>query len=125
MVIAEPGLTAAYLAPLPVWSLRVNAQTTDALLSVGVETIGSLLHLPRSSLTSRFGDSLLDRLDQALGDLPELLTPYRPQVAMTSRLEFGGTTDRWEVLLEAVRQATTRFCSNSISRRRAATSGHV
>ena len=109
-VVAEPGMSVAYIAALPVWSLRIDRKTTDALFSVGVETIESLLHLPRSSLTSRFGEDLLDRLDQALGDLPELLSPYEPKPVMTSRLEFGGTTDRMEVLLEAVRQATSRLC---------------
>jgi protein ImuB len=61
--IAQPGQTSAALTPLPVWSLRVDATTTDALASVGVETISSLLYLPRSSLAPRFGQTLLDRID--------------------------------------------------------------
>jgi len=57
--IAQPGQTSAALTPLPVWSLRVDAATTDALASVGVETISSLLYLSRSSLAPRFGQTLL------------------------------------------------------------------
>jgi len=109
-VIAESGRTAADLAPLPVWSLRIDDDVVAALASVGVETVGSLLHLPRSSLASRFGEGLLDRLDQALGDLPEVLTPYQPQTVLTSRMHFGATTADRSVLTEGVHWATERFC---------------
>jgi protein ImuB len=109
-VVAEPGISVTYLSHLPTWALRIDQRVVHDLHRVGIDTIGSLLHLPRSSLTSRFGSELLDRIDQALGDLPELLTPYRPQPAMSQHLEFGGTTDRIEVLAEAVRQAVTNFC---------------
>ena len=109
-VIAESGRTAADLAPLPVWSLRIDDDVVAALASVGVETVGSLLHLPRSSLASRFGEGLLDRLDQALGDLLEVLTPYQPQTVLTSRIHFGAVTADRSVLTEGVHRATERFC---------------
>ncbi len=109
-VIAESERTAADLAPLPVWSLRIDDDVVAALASVGVETVGSLMHLPRSSLTSRFGEGLLDRLNQALGDLPEVLTPYQPQAVLTARIHFGATTADRRVLTEGVHRATERFC---------------
>jgi len=108
--IAPPGQTSAALTPLPVWSLRVDAATTEALASVGVETISSLLYLPRSSLAPRFGQTLLDRIDQALGHLPEVLTPYRPRPVLTSRLRIGAPTTRIDVLTEAIRRALVWFC---------------
>ena len=109
-VISRPGQTAADLVPLPVWSLRIDAKTTAALASVGVETVASLLHLPRSSLASRFGEELLERIDQALGDLPEVLTPYRPQPVLTSPIHFGAATARIDMLQEAIHRALERFC---------------
>jgi len=109
-VVAEPGQTAAELAPLPVWSLRIGPETTAALASVGVETIAALLYLPRSSLTSRFGEELLDRIDQALGNLPEPLIPYRPLPVVARRFDIGGATSRLDVLTEGVRRALERFC---------------
>lgn len=109
-LVVPPGQSAAYLAHLPVWSLRINAETTAALASVGVETVASLLHLPRSSLASRFGDELLERIDQALGQTPEVLTPYRPQPALSSRCHFGAATTRIDVLQEAIRRTLERFC---------------
>ena len=117
-VIAEPGATAAYLAPLPAWSLRIDAATTATLGSVGVKTVGSLLYLPRSSLTSRFGDGLLDRIDQALGDLPEVLISYRPKPALASRMAFPAAIARMDILTEAVHRTTERFCTQ-LDRRKA------
>jgi len=83
-----------------------------------VETIASLLHLPRSSLTARFGESVLDRIDQAMGDLPEVLVPYRPQPVLTSRFAFGAATTRIDVLAEAMRRALEGFC-DKLARRAA------
>ncbi|UCE60651.1 MAG: DNA polymerase Y family protein [Phycisphaerales bacterium] len=109
-VIAEPGRTTAELAPLSVWSLRIEPGTIAALASVGVETIASLLYLPRSSLASRFGDELLDRIDQALGDLPEVLTPYRPHPVLTCRFRLGAPSIDIEVLTEAIHRTLEQFC---------------
>ena len=115
-LIVPLGQTSAELAPLPVWSLRIAPQTTAALASVGVETIASLLYLPRSSLAVRFDESLLERIDQALGDLPEVLTPYRPRPVLTSRFRLGTATTRIDLLTEAVRRALDRFCEKLTER---------
>ncbi len=109
-VVAPPGQTAAELVALPVWSLRIDPKTAASLASVGVQTIASLLYLPRSSLASRFGEALLDRIDQALGDLPEVLTPYKPPSALTSKFHLGTATVQIDRLTEAIRLALKRFC---------------
>ncbi|MFQ5415265.1 MAG: DNA polymerase Y family protein, partial [Phycisphaerae bacterium] len=109
-VIAPPGRVVSYLAPLPVWSLRIDHAVAARLHAVGVMTIESLLHLPRSSLPARFGEQLGRRLDQALGNEPELLTPYRPRPVVASRLDFTAPTDRVDVLHEALRRALETFC---------------
>ena len=110
VIVAPPGRTAAALAPLPVAALRISDQAVSALRSLGVETIEALLHLPRSSLGWRFGDDLLHRLDQALGDEPELLTPFRPPPLLKSSLSIGRPTDRYDILCKAVEQVTISFC---------------
>jgi len=116
VVLAATGQTAADLTPLPTWSLRIESRIVDRLASIGVETVGSLFLLPRSSLTSRFGATLLLRMDQALGNLPEVLRPFRPAVALTSRLSFGGPTHRLEVFVEGVRRGLTTFCERLAKR---------
>jgi protein ImuB len=59
------------LAALPVDALRIDLATAEALRRLGLRRIGDLYPLPRASVVSRFGRLLLDRLDQALGDLSE------------------------------------------------------
>ena len=111
-IIAPPGRTAATLAHLPVAALRIDQHTVTALHTLGVETVEALLYLPRSSLGSRFGDNLLYRLDQALGDAPELLIPFRPKPVLKSRLCIGRPTDRYDILAEALDRVLTSFCDH-------------
>ena len=109
--IAAAGRTVAELAPLPVQALRLDPATVKVLKTVGIETIATLLRVPRSSLSGRFGDSLLERIEQALGERPEVLTPYRPAVVLSSGFELGTASARLELLLEAARRALVRFCA--------------
>lgn len=97
-IVSPPGAAAASIARLPVASLRVEASTVQALRRVGVTTVEALLHLPRSSLAARFGDAVLRRLDQALGDAPEMLTAYQPPPPVRVRARLAAATDRIEVL---------------------------
>ncbi|MCH7700207.1 MAG: hypothetical protein IID37_00850 [Planctomycetes bacterium] len=108
-VLVPPGEGTAWLTPLPVWALRIDEQTVATLSAVGVEKIETLCHLPRGSLGPRFGDELVQRLEQALGERPELLTPYRPPTVLHSYLRFA-PTDRREVIDEAVRRTVEMFC---------------
>jgi protein ImuB len=73
-------------------------------------TVASLFHLPRSSLASRFGEDLLERIDLALGNMPEVLDPYRPQPTLTSRIQLGTATTQINVLIEGIHQALKHFC---------------
>ena len=53
IVIAQPGQTSAYLAPLPPAALRIEPDVAERLDSLGVRTIGDLLMLPRASLPAK------------------------------------------------------------------------
>lgn len=64
---------AAALSPLPVVALRIPTAASTSLREVGVSRIGELLHLPRYTLTQRFGKFVSYRLEQALGELEERL----------------------------------------------------
>jgi len=59
------------LADLPIDALRIDLGTAEALRRLGLRHIGDLYPLPRAAIASRFGRPLLNRLDQALGDLSE------------------------------------------------------
>ncbi|MCV2867495.1 DNA polymerase Y family protein [Defluviimonas sp. WL0002] len=63
------------LGRLPVAALRLEAETVTALERLGLRTIADLAAAPRAPVTRRFGPGVLMRLDQALGALPEQITP--------------------------------------------------
>jgi len=63
------------LKSLPVAALRIPESITAKLREFDLRTIGQVSALPRASLPSRFGNVLLERLDQLYGHRPELLTP--------------------------------------------------
>lgn len=73
--IAPQGQTRAYITDLPVPALRLAPDIATALKRLGLRTIGDILALPRATLTRRFGTDLLMRLDQAMGDQPEGVSP--------------------------------------------------
>lgn len=73
-VVAVERLPQA-LNPLPAAALRLSHKTLTRLGELGLQTVGQLRALPRSTLPSRFGTELLKRLDQAFGSEAELLVP--------------------------------------------------
>ncbi|MBU0617509.1 MAG: DNA polymerase Y family protein [Planctomycetes bacterium] len=88
IVIAQPGQTSAYLAPLPPAALRIEPDVAERLDSLGVRTIGDLLMLPRASLPARFGPRLVLRLQQALGEVYEEVTAYAAEQPPAARINF-------------------------------------
>ena len=75
--ILAPGQHLAALRPLPVEALRLTAPTLQALHAFDLCKIEQVLALPRTALASHFPAEVIGRLDQALGDAFELLTPQR------------------------------------------------
>lgn len=75
--IVPPGKTRAALAPLPLGALRLDAPTVDLLRQLGLACVGDVLRLPRAALRQRFGPQLPRRLEQALGEVAEVLVPCR------------------------------------------------
>ena len=63
------------LERLPVAALRLEDETVTGLQRMGLRTIGQLTENPRAPLARRFGPELLMRLDQAVGDQAESISP--------------------------------------------------
>jgi len=68
-LIDTVALLEGELSTLPLSVLQCAEE--EALSSIGAGSIGDLLALPRDGLARRFGQCLLDVLDQALGRLPD------------------------------------------------------
>ncbi|MCI4643895.1 MAG: DNA polymerase Y family protein [Hyphomonadaceae bacterium] len=87
----EPGEERAGLAGLPVGTLRLSGAARTVLRRFGLTRIGQLYGIDRKALARRFrsremADAVLLRLDQALGQRIEPLSPLRPQPAHAVRL---------------------------------------
>ncbi len=66
------------LSKLPVESLRLAPSVMMSLNDLNVSAVGQLMLLPRSTLLTRFGPAVIDRLDQALGHTEEPLITSAP-----------------------------------------------
>jgi protein ImuB len=75
------------LAPLPVTVLREPAPVVARLASMGVNTLGELLRLPRAGLAQRFGPALPLLLDRLVGRAREPRRAFVPAVRFRGRCE--------------------------------------
>jgi protein ImuB len=84
--IIEPGGQAEALLSLPPAALRLNSIIIERLQKLGLRSIRSFISMERSALRRRFGQQLLLRLDQALGNENEVLQPLQPIEPYSERL---------------------------------------
>jgi protein ImuB len=89
VVILPAGEARAGLARLSVEALRLDPATAHGLRRVGLKQIRDLYAMPRSALARRFGDGVVQRLDQVLGDRSEPLSPLGEAPARRVRLSFA------------------------------------
>ncbi len=91
-IVIPPGEQSAALFPLPIAALRLPDKIIDTLHELGIRQIGQLQKLPRHSLPARFGPCVLERLDQALGRMEELILPVPPAEPIEARWSFEEPT---------------------------------
>lgn len=74
------------LASLPPAGLRLEKDVLERLHKLGLYRIGSFMDFGRSALRRRFGEALVTRLDQALGNEEERIEPLLPPEPYEERL---------------------------------------
>ncbi|RZL20425.1 MAG: DNA polymerase Y family protein [Pedobacter sp.] len=84
--IVKTGRQLDALLPLPAAALRLDAITIGKLKKLGLSQVHSFVNMPRSALRRRFGQTLLTRLDQALGQEIEIIEPVCPIEPYQERL---------------------------------------
>ena len=94
--------------------MRLEAPTIDLLNTLGIYTVDALLQLPRETLSARFGDSLLQRIDQVLGHLHEPLIFLQHRMPIRASVEFDGAVESLEVLHLVVRQLVAEVVGHLI-----------
>ncbi len=98
--LVPAGGEEAAIAGLSVAALRLPPDVRERLEALGLLTIGDVLRLPRESLASRFSVILPQRLDQALGLLPETFVCERLREPLVVFREWGvPIDDRFAVAL--------------------------
>jgi protein ImuB len=103
-VIREAAQLEKALGALPVRLLDQPSEALASLEMVGAYTLGDCLRLPRAGMARRFGPSLLDELDRALGRLPEAREFFVPPPSFERRLELPAQVQEAEALLFAARR---------------------
>ncbi|TDE17386.1 Y-family DNA polymerase [Dyadobacter psychrotolerans] len=84
--VVESGRHADALFALPPHALRLDPIITERMKKLGIYQIRNFIAMPRNVLRRRFGQQLLDRIDQALGPSNELITPVKPIEPYQERL---------------------------------------
>lgn len=92
------------LEQLPVEVLGLAADRLKLLRGLGIRDLGGLLQLPREGVARRFGQALVDGLDQALGRIPEPRRLYVPPARFEARLELPAAVIDAAAALFAIRR---------------------
>ncbi|HKA41486.1 MAG TPA: DNA polymerase Y family protein [Burkholderiales bacterium] len=92
------------LAQLPVDVLDLSSESNALLHDIGARTIGACLKLPRSGLARRLDRELLDKLDRALGHIPDPRLAFVPPANFTATLQLPSPVAEAAALLFAARR---------------------
>jgi protein ImuB len=109
LILLPDGAEAEALAPFPLKALRLEEEVLTAAARLGIDRIGDLIAMPRGPLQRRFGNTLLKRLDQALGRAGEPLDPIVPEDPPAMLLRFQEPIGSAEAIAQALRDAMTRL----------------
>lgn len=98
------------LGPLPVTALRIEDKDAIALQRLGIRTIADLAALPRPNVTRRFGPAVLMRLSQALGDMPEQLSPLPDPPRFSARMTLPDPIGLASDVMAGTQRLLDRLC---------------
>jgi protein ImuB len=92
------------LSALPAEAIDPAPEARELLHTLGIRTLGELMRLPRAGIAMRFGQALLDSLDQATGRAPEPRAFFRPRERFHARLDLPAPAGEAERVLFAARR---------------------
>ena len=90
------------LQSLHVCALRLETETYHTISRLGIETIGSLLRLPRGGLARRLGADLVRRIAEVLGEIEVPLDAYHPEPEHHCRQELEYPTDDLQIIAHRI-----------------------
>lgn len=108
--VTDPAALGEALAPLPLALLDCPRETHETLLNIGARSLGQCLALPRDGFARRFGQELLDRLDRALGVIPDPRPPFALPARWRAALALPAPAWEAEALLFGARRLAAELC---------------
>lgn len=108
--IIPAGGQRAALASLPIAALRLQEAEVELLGRFGLLQIGQLYDLPPAGLAPRLGETVQQRLRQALGVLAEPLSPRRAPLRFEARRGFSEPISTATDLAAAVEGLLQELC---------------
>ena len=113
--VMPEGAQAGRLKPLPAAALRLRDADAETLQRLGIATVGDLMALPRAAVANRFPSGrsadVLDRLDRAMGTVPESIAPLPAPADYSVRQHYAepiGTPEGMTAAFERLLLALTR-----------------
>lgn len=106
-----PGQTLKGIGALPVSALRLDDKTVTTLQRLGLRSIADLAATARAPLGRRFGPTVLTRLDQALGELPEQISPQSDPPHYGVRLTFPDPIGLFADVMEGTAKLLDQLCA--------------
>lgn len=100
--LARHGQGQSDVHALPVAALDLDEDALSALRRAGLQRIGDLAARPLSTLAARFGEALVMRLRQMLGDSPSPMTPRDHAAPIRFAARFAEPVARTEHALKAI-----------------------
>lgn len=104
---------------VPCRFLPALASYQDWLGGIGCRTLGDLRRLPRAGLKRRCNDAVLDALDRAYGEAPELFNWIATPEVFAARLELPDRIDHAEGVLFGARRLLLQMIGWLTARQRA------
>lgn len=109
--IADDGENLARIGPLPLSALRLPDQTCTSLERLGIATVSELYNLPRATVARRYDPEVLRRLDQALGDIPEQISPLKDEISFAVRITLPDPIGLLDDVMAAARRLIDHLCA--------------
>ena len=110
-VVPENGQKQALMG-LPLAALRLDDSIVEGLTRLGLRLIRDLTQVPRASLVRRFGTDPMLRLDQALGAVPEPVTPAPVPPVFAVRLSLPEPIGLMSDITAGLDRLLARLCDH-------------
>lgn len=111
----------AAMGSLPIDVMEIEQKLRLSLLAVGIETLADLMRLPRAGTARRYGRSLVDRVDRAMGWKPDPRSTWKAPQRFEESLDFCETGYK-SLLDQAISELSDRLscflCERQLAVRR-------